>query len=261
MPLRRIILTAALLFLAACDSSTIQSGTLTVKYVVDGTGATISYADASGTDLATTSGHWEHQFEVEPGAVVLLEAVSTNSNPVTGTIFLNGELFRLERGLLVHLEGSTSSAQSGEVEVRGFIEARAANQIRILGRTFIVDEQTALLGRDNESVSFDAFRLGDFIEAEGRARSDGTLRATKLKLEDGDEADEIEVEGFIEELTESSVTVQGMLFIVDDRTRFLDDNNNPVSFDAFQIGDRVEAEGFAPPDGTYYAEKLKLDDH
>ena len=261
MPLRQIILPTVLLFLAACDSSTVQSSALSVKYVVEGTGATLSYAGASGTEHATTSGRWEHQFEAEPGAVVLLDAVSTSSNPVTGTIFLNGEMFRLERGLRVHLEGSASSSQSGEVEVRGFIEARAANQITILGRTFVVDDQTLLLGRSNESVAFDAFRLGDFIEAEGRAQNDGTLRATKLKLENGDEADEIEVEGFIEELTESSATVQGLLFIVDDRTRFLDDDNNPIPFDSFQVGDRVEAEGFARPDGTYYAEKLKHDDH
>ena len=261
MTLRPIILPAALLLLSACDSSTVQSGALSVTYVVEGTGATISYADVSGTHQATTSGRWEHQFDSEPGAVVLLDAVSTNSDPVTASIFLNGDLFRLERGLQVHLEGSTSSSQSGEVEVRGFIEARAANQVTVLGRTFVVDEQTLLLGRNNESVSFDAFRLGDFIEAEGHGQSDGTLRAKKLKLEDGDEADEIEVEGFIEELTESSVTVQGLLFIVDDRTRFLDDDNNPISFDVFRVGDRVEAEGFARPDGTYYAEKLKLDDH
>jgi len=260
MTLRQIILPTALLFLAACDSSTVQSDILTVRYVVEGTGATLSYAGASGTEQATASGRWEHQLEVEPGAPVVLDAVSADSNPVTGSIFLNSELFRLERGLHVHLEGSTSSSQSGEVEVRGFIEARAANHITILGRSFVVDEQTLMLGRNNESVSFDAFRLGDFIEAEGRAQSDGALRATKLKLEDGDEADEIEVEGFIEELTESSATVQGLLFIVDDRTRFLDNNNNPISFDSFQVGDRVEAEGFARPDGFYYAEKLKFDD-
>ena len=261
MSLRQIILPAALLFLAACDSSSVQSGALSVMYVVEGTGATISYAGASGTEQATASGRWEHQFEAEPGAPVVLNAVSADSNPVTGSIFLNGELFRLERGLSVHLEGSTSSSQSGEVEVRGFIEARAANQISILGRTFVVDEQTLLLGRNNESVSFDAFRLGDFIEAEGRAQSDGALRATKLKLEDGDEQGQIEVHGLIEARTELSVTVSSLLFIVDDRTSFLDDDNNPISFDAFQVGDRVEAEGFARPDGTYYAEKLKLDDH
>lgn len=261
----QIILPSALLLLlvlllSACDSSTVPSG-LSVRYVVDGGSATISYADASGTIQTSSSGTWEHEFDAQPGALVVLDAVSTSSNPLTGSIFLNGELSYLQRGLHVRLEGSTSNHQSGEIEVRGFIEARTSNQVTVLGRTFAVDSQTSLLGRNNESVSFEAFRLGDFIEAEGRSQGGGTLRATKLKLEDGDDEDQVEVHGLIEARSATSVTVQGLLFEVDDNTRFLDDNNNPISFDAFQVGELVEAEGFSRPDGTYYAEKLKLDDH
>ena len=118
MTIRQILLPAAFLFFAACDSSTVTSGTssnLSVTYVVEGASATVSYTDASGNNQTTTSGRWEHQFDAEPGTSVVLDAVSSDSNPVTGSIFLNEDLFRLERGLHVHLEGSPSSSQSGEV--------------------------------------------------------------------------------------------------------------------------------------------------
>lgn len=258
---RQIILSSVLLLLSGCDSGSVQSGTLNVTYIVEGSTATVSYTDTAGNSQTTTSGRWEHRFEAQPGTPLQLGAVSTDTNPVTGSILVNSNLFRMGRGLSINLQGSSSNSQSGEVEVRGFIEARTSDRVTVLGQTYIVDGQTQLLGRNNESVTFAAFRLGDFIEAEGRRQSDGTHRATKLKLEDGNDQGQIEVHGFIEAKTATSVTVDGRLFVVDERTEYLDDNNNPISFSVFRVGDRVEAEGFSRPDGTYYAEKLKLDDH
>ncbi len=258
---RHLILPTALFLLTACDSSTASSNASTVRYVIEGSSATITYTDASGSSQASSIGTWEYEFDAEPGATVILDAASGDASPITGSIFLNGGLARSQRGHQIRLEASTSNPSSGEIEVRGFIEARTSNQVTVLGRTFIVDAQTELLGRNNEAVSFDFFRLGDYIEAEGHSQSDGTIRATKLKLEDGDEQGQVEVNGLIEARTSNSVTVQGLVFAVDGQTEFLDDNNNPVSFDAFQVDVLVEAEGFSRADGTYYAEKLKLDDH
>ncbi len=261
MTIRQIILPAAFLLLAACDSSTVPSGSLSVRYVIDGSAATISYTDASGTNQASSSGNWDFEFDAQPGVFLVLDAVSSNSNPLTGSIFIDGQLSNSQRGLHVRLENSSSSHQSGEIEIRGFIEARSSDQVTVLGRTFVIDAQTQFLGRNNENISFDAFQLGVYIEAEGHSQSNGTIQAKKLKLEDGDDQNQIQINGLIEARTESSVTVQGLVFVVDGSTRLLDDNNNPISFGAFQVGLLVEAEGFPRNDGTYYAEKLKLDDH
>ena len=129
MTSRQLILPSLFLALSACDSSTVTSNAHSVRYVVEGTSATVSYADGSGNIQISTSGHWEHQYEAAPGATLLLDAASDNADDVTGSIFLDGALFRMERGLSVHLEGSTSNHQSGEIEVRGFIEARTSDRM------------------------------------------------------------------------------------------------------------------------------------
>ncbi len=258
---RLLVLSTALLLVSGCDSTSIQSGALSITYVVEGSSATVSFTDNTGNSQTTISGRWEHRFDAESGTALSLAAVSGDSNPVTGTILVNNNLFKSGRGLSIILQGSSSGSQSGEVEVRGFIEARTSDRVTVLDQTFVVDGQTELLGRNNETVTFDVFRLGEFIEAEGRRQSDGINRATKLKLEDGNDQNQIEVHGFIEAKTATSVTVDGRLFVVDERTEYLDNNNNPITYDVFRVGDRVEADGFARPDGSYYAEKLKLDDH
>jgi hypothetical protein len=256
----RLLLLLAGVLLAACDSAPDQSGALGVRYLVEGAPAAISFIGAEGPAETESTGAWEHRFEAPPGTLLSLQATSSSGAPLTASIFLNDVPFRVGRGLSVALDASTSGYQSGEVELHGFIEALATDRVTVLSLGFLIDERTELLGRDNEAVPLSAFRVGDYVEVEGRARGDGLFSAEKLKLEDGTADDEVELHGIVEARTESSLTVQGVLFEVDERTELLDDDNRPVTFDAFQVGERVEVEGFARPDDTHYAEKVKLDD-
>ena len=267
---RMLVLFALATGLAACDMTTAGPGdTLAVRYVADGSPATITFTTTDGPSQASSTGHWEHAFEANARTELSLEALSSTGAPLTASIFIDGALFRSQRGLNVRLDASTSEYESGEVEVHGYVEAVGADRVTGLGLTFVVDDQTDLLGRSNEAIPLDSFKLGTYVEAEGHIRSDGVVTAKKIKLEDGEdeedgehgEEDDLEVEGTIQALTASSLTVQNIVFEVDVNTELLDRDNHAVAFSAFHLGDSVEVEGSSRPDGTAHALKVKLEDN
>ena len=71
---------------------------------------------------------------------------------------------------------------------------------------------------------------------------------------------EIEVTGNITELGEDYLVVQGITFVIDDNTEYLDHNNNPLPFSELTLGTLVEVKGFSNGDGTYRAHRIKLED-
>lgn len=73
-------------------------------------------------------------------------------------------------------------------------------------------------------------------------------------------AGEVEVEGPIEALSATSITVLGISFSLDAGTAFLDDNNDPTTVAAFAVGTRVEVKGRSAGGGAFRATRVKPDD-
>lgn len=253
----------AVALLAGCDALDTASGdAVAVRYAVEGDAA-VSYLDGADLRTAQARGSWETRIEAEPGDVISIEAVSDDGEAVEVIIEINGVTVRIERGARVRIDLRDDDRDDGEVEVEGAIEAVDGDAVTVRGLVFVVDDGTRLLGRDNEALPLSAFAVGTYVEAEGHARADGTYRAKKLKLEDrdgdDDEGTEVEIEGTIDALDATSVTVAGTRFTTDAATRWLDDDGDPLDRSAFAVGDRVEAEGHASG-GVLYAEKVKMDD-
>ena len=162
--------------------------------------------------------------------------------------------------------GSNDTSAQGEVEHRGPIEALGTDRFTVRGTVFVVSASTRLLDRNNRPISFSALAVGTVVEAEGVARSNGTVAARKVKLEDGAESEgdddgaEVRARGPIQTLGATSLTVRDQLFATDAQTRYLDRNNQPVGREAFHVGSRVEVEGHLRADGSARAEKVKMED-
>lgn len=248
--------------LAGCDASAPASDALAVRFLVDGQ-ANVTYQAADDVSTARADGRWETRLTAGPDDVLALDAVSTDGQPVTTTIEIDGRVVAMHQGLRARSDSRPSERSQNEVEVKGAIEALSADRVRVQGRVFRIDASTRFLGGDNEPISFETFAIGTVVEAEGHLQSDGTVRAKKLKLEDldddaGDEH-EVEVEGTIDAVSPTSITVSGTVFATTAATRWLDDDNLPISRDAFAPGLRAEAEGWVR-DGVLTAEKVKLDE-
>lgn len=246
------------LLASGCDAT--GPSAARVGYAVDGA-ASVTYTDADGTTkTATPNAAWRLDVDAPQGQSLVLTAASTSGAPVTATITVDNVLVASRRGASVRVESSSSSSGS-EVEVYGLVEALGSDRVTVSGLTFVVDAQTRLYDRNNQTVPLSTFAVGTFVEAEGRLLGDGTYRAKKIKLEDDDgDSGEIEVHGTLQAIDAESMSVAGRRFVTGPSTRYLDDDGDPISRDAFRVGDLVEAEGYALADGTLRAEKVKLDD-
>lgn len=253
---------------SACDGGT--SAPATVRYSVDGPAALTFTGSDGSTESAVATGAWQQSVSVEPGTAVVLTAASSSGAPVTATLTVDDALSRSRRGQSVRLE-SSSDDDSGELEVCGPVEALTSDRVTVDGRVFVVDAGTRLFDRNNATVALATFTVGTIVEAEGQALADGTVRASKVKLEndcdedeDGDDGDEdgpeIEIHGSIQAIGAASMTVGGRVFATDAATRYFDDRHTPIARSAFQIGERVEAEGHVRADGTVLAQTIKRDD-
>lgn len=182
-----LILSTSLL--SGCDAFSSATGTpdgVDIRYLVEGN-AEVAYQDADGVNQAQARGRWETQFTAPSGAVLSLEAISSDGSPVRAQIEVGGIVVRVQQGVAVQLDSradSSPTGTTGEIEVHGPVEALGADRVTVRGHVFVVDGQTRLFDEDNETVPLSTFSVGTWVEAEGRANRDGTWQAKKIKLDD-----------------------------------------------------------------------------
>lgn len=163
----------------------------------------------------------------------------------------------LDGGLLVADEIEVQEG-GGEVEVEGVITDLGADTVTVGGLAFLVTGDTEIEVGD-DAATFGDLQIGQFAEVEGHYDVAGTLIADEIEVDDEGE-NEIEVEGFIDALTASSLTVQGLTFEVTGATRIRDENENPIPFSDLALGDEVEVEGHYDTAGLLVADEIELED-
>ncbi len=158
----------------------------------------------------------------------------------------------------IDLEKDRSS--DNEVEFTGRIDALGTDNITVAGITFAVNNSTIILDDDRQSTSLLELYIGAFVEIKGRRIND-VLTAVEIKIEDDlDNSKEIEFTGVIEELGSSSVTVNGVVFSVDDQTLVTNHNNESIEFTQLSVGQLVEIKGFGQVDGSVRAVRIHQED-
>ena len=181
---------------------------------------------------------------------------------VTGQLE-DGTVFQSRDKIRVIGKVSDDDNGTGQVNVRGLIEEITDNTIMIAGHQFQLTNSTFWLDNNNNEITPDNFNVGDLVEAEGQTQGNATI-AKKIKQEDEDGNDdngaaEVNVRGLIDEITGNTITVAGQLFQVTDSTLWLDNDNNEISPNNFNVGDFVEAEGHTQGNMTI-AKKIKQED-
>jgi len=146
-----------------------------------------------------------------------------------------------------------------KIEFTGKIESIDAASLVVLGIKFSVNQNTVVLDNRNNPIKFADLKVGLFVEIRADRLSDGTLLATRIKIEDQPN-DEVEVTGIIEALDSNSLVVLKLKFTVNAATVVLDNNNNPIKFTDLKIGQRVEIRADRQANGSLLATRIKLED-
>ncbi|MDX1739779.1 MAG: DUF5666 domain-containing protein, partial [Rhodothermales bacterium] len=145
-----------------------------------------------------------------------------------------------------------------EFEVRGFIREKSDNAILLtwgtgtgtMGPDFalkiLVTDDTRILGKDEQPITFDDLQVDDFVEVRGFVNEDGNAVARLIEVEDP-ERREITVAGAIQELGDRIVVVRSIPFEVTEDTKIYDETGEPLSFSDLRVGEFVKVEGYLIP--------------
>ena len=167
----------------------------------------------------------------------------------------NGDLLATR----VKTEDDENHQHGGELEITGLIDNLTANSLSIGENEFFVDAQTVILNHNRMPISFSDLNFGDRVEVKAFRRTDNSLLAVRIKLEEMHE-NEIEFTAQIESIVGSDITINGITFSTDSNTVFLDDNRMPVTIISLSVGIWVEVKGFLKQDGSYYASRIQIED-
>lgn len=283
--------TAAGFAASGCGSSSSPSSALVSPSAPGPRGATINGTVSSGATAASTGG-----VHAQATTGIRVTVTGTGLSATTdgsGRFILNGvpsgqvelrfegpgidarlSLGGLQEGqsieIRVKLSGSGASLEGsddddqGEAELKGAVQSVTPPSLKVGGRTVVTNASTKILGKHDAPIALTDIHPGDTVEVKGTAQADGSILATRVKLEDADDdhgdEQEVELEGKIESKGASSITVSGRTATVDGSTRILDNKNNPIAFSVLKVGDRVEVEGKKSSTGDIQATKIKLDD-
>ncbi len=150
-----------------------------------------------------------------------------------------------------------------QIEVEGVIEAIGGDSLIVRGFVFHVDSNTVIRGDHDASLSFDDLAVGDYVEVKAFQDDSGRYVAIRIKREDDNghqERDqEMELEGRITHLTDSSMVVNNIYIRITPQTRFEGPNDMPFSKDSLKIGLMVEVKVQLNNQGVWVAIKIKAE--
>lgn len=176
-----------------------------------------------------------------------------------GTEFDDIRESSLQNGLMVKVEGDFRNGvliaeeiegRDGDVELDGRVEQiDLSNEVLIvsgirvqLTPNTLIDDDDDDDDRRNRADDINGFRVGDYLEIEGRQRSEngGYLEAFTIEREDDDDDDDYELEARIDALSSTSVTFMNLEILL-----------NGYSTDGARVGDEVEVEYRRTSGGQY----------
>jgi len=104
-------------------------------------------------------------------------------------------------------------------------------RIQLTGNTLIDDDDSSEDGRRSRARDLESLQVGDYLEIEGRQRSEegGFLEAISIERESGDEGGDFELEARVTAIGADSITIMNLEIL-----------RNSFSLSGAQVGDEVE---------------------
>ncbi len=201
--------------------------------------------------------------------------VTTSAN----TVYEGGDETDLGLNIKVEVEGDLNALGTlvaEKVDIRRAKAVRAtatidsvdanAGSVVLLGITVSTDELTRFEDKSNanvEPLTISDVTAGDYVEVRGDEfpAGSGAIRATIFEREDPDP--DTELQGFVQSVSDPSLTILGVTIETNGATVFRDENNLVISstefFNRLAVGDLVKAEGTESADTTITASEVEFE--
>lgn len=188
-----------------------------------------------------------------------------------GTEFDDLNRSSLANGLFVKVEGEVVNGvlvadeiegRESDAELDGRVESIDLNnetmvvsgvRVQLTGNTLIDDDDSGEDGRRSRARDLESLQVGDFLEIEGRQRSEdgGFLEAISIEREDSDEDDDFELEGRVTAIGTDSITIMNLEVL-----------RNNFSFSGAVVGEEVELDYRQTAGGQYeLTDDVEIENH
>jgi len=177
-------------------------------------------------------------FNVGPNTVVL----DNDNNPIKFTDLKIGEIVevRADRqadGTLLATRIKREDLPIDEVELTGRISALDNNSLVVLGLKFVVNASTVVLDNNNNAIKFTDLKVGLVVEIRANRRADGSLLATRIKIED-----RLGIQGAVASVGSNSLSIAGIPIALNTNTLIRDQDNHPLTSANLRPGEIVEVQ-------------------
>jgi hypothetical protein len=144
---------------------------------------------------------------------------------------------------------SDGDDEKHEIEIEGELTELSESSLTVNGTTFTINSETKIVMKGQGEVDFNVLEIGQTLEVKGYVSGDENI-ATYIKIEEEDDFGkyEIEVEGELTELSETSLTVNGTTFTINSDTKIVMTGEGIVDFSALEIGQTLEVKGYVSGD-------------
>lgn len=200
-----------------------------------------------------------------------LEFLVNSSTKISGTMGSSLPYDSLKVGSLVKIEAESKiigklvatkirlMTAKINLELNGKITARTTNSITVKGTEVFVDTNTIIFTQFHAALSFADLKVGDSVLVKATQAIGGQLTAVAIIVKTENTRQEIELEGKIQAITETSIKVQDTVFFVDSSTIILSHQKTVLNFSDLKVGDEVEVRGFLRQDSTYLALYIRVE--
>ncbi len=163
--------------------------------------------------------------------------------------------------LAIKIEVKSQNAQeSHEAKIKGFITALDDTSLSVNGHLILLNEQTVIKGRDEQSFSVSDLQIGMFVEIKARVQANGYYIAVKIEVKQ-DRAHEVmdfEIRGIIDSVGTDYIVLGGQHIFVTAQTEIEIEDNDHASINDLQPGMFAEIKLQRSNDGSFTAQKIEI---
>ena len=146
-----------------------------------------------------------------------------------------------------------------EIEIIGRIDSLGIGFIEMLEYRVEIDDNTIIMNYERALLTQADLEKGQRVEVKGNLVADHIMQASRIKVKRFHE-NEMEFTGQVTMVSSSQIQVDQTLFNVTKTTILLNNQNQPLTLNLFQVGQFVEIKGIFENDGSITALRIKLED-
>ncbi len=159
--------------------------------------------------------------------------------------------------LALYIRVENEELENKELEVEGTITAKDSAGITVNMITFKIDSSTVIYAHEGTVLSFSDLKIGDRVEVKAILLSDSTYKATRIKLENEDSENDLEVAGLIDVVNSDNFFVGGYQIFINSQTKIYNQFKQSISFAELTVGTFVIVKANLQTN-VYYASVIKV---